>query len=92
MASGEAGASGGGRVQVQHLDNGALRFLDKHGLALPGSGGVSAETSASSAGLVAAYRATGLHIGPDTGRSRWDGSRMDVVLAVEGLVKRDGRL
>jgi hypothetical protein len=81
-----------GRVQVRHLDDGALRFIGNDGLALPRSGDVTAVTSASGAALVAANHAAGLRIGPDTGRSRWDGTRMDAVLAVEGLVKRDGRL
>jgi hypothetical protein len=77
---------------VQRLDHGALHFTGRNGQTLAASGDVTAVTSGCTGALVAANRAAGLEIGAQTGRSRWDGSRLDLGLAAEGLLQRDGGL
>jgi hypothetical protein len=77
---------------VQRLDDGALHFTGRDGQTLHASGDVTAVTSGSTDALVDANRLAGHDIDHDTGRSRWDGSRLDLGLAVEGLLQRDGRL
>lgn len=42
--------------------------------------------------LQAGNRGHGLDITPDTTARRWDGSRLDLALAVDGLVRSDTRL
>ena len=76
-----------GRVEVQVLDDGALRFKGPDGRAFeaaPGTKGDSRE-------IVLAHRREGLAIDAGTAVTRWAGERMDYAMAVEGLLMQQER-
>jgi hypothetical protein len=76
-----------GGVQVELLDDGALRFIDSRGnvCALPDP------PSGSVAELQRAHAASGLRIDASTGAGRWGGERIDYDLAVHALMCRRDR-
>ena len=76
-----------GRVEVQVLDDGALRFKGPDGRAFeaaPGTKGDSRE-------IVLTHRRAGLAIDAGTAVTRWAGERMDYGMAVEGLLRQQER-
>jgi hypothetical protein len=76
-----------GRVEVQVLDDGALRFKGPDGRAFeaaPGTRGDSRE-------IVLTHRREGLAIDAGTAVTRWAGERMDYAMAVEGLLMQQER-
>ncbi|MCO5118397.1 MAG: HNH endonuclease [Burkholderiaceae bacterium] len=76
-----------GRVEVQVLDDGALRFKGPDGRAFeaaPGTRGDSRE-------IVLTHRREGLAIDAGTAVTRWAGERMDYAMAVEGLLRQQER-
>ena len=81
-----------GGYDVRVLDDGALRFTRPDGRAIPAVGEITAVTSGSVAALIAANRQAGLDIDAGTGESLWEGERMDLAMAVEGVLVADGRL
>jgi hypothetical protein len=76
-----------GGVQVQLLDDGALRFLDAHGnvFALPDPPDGSVEA------LRAQQVARGLAVDASTAVNRWGGERIDYDIAVAVLLSRRSR-
>ncbi|HJS22670.1 MAG TPA: DUF222 domain-containing protein [Steroidobacteraceae bacterium] len=77
-----------GRVLVQILDDGALRFLNPDGRSfdsvLPGRTAPLADWTQ----LLAAHRRHGARIDKDTAASRWRGETMDYDLALAALFSR----
>ena len=67
----------------------ALIFRRPDGRPIPS---VTSAVAGRSVELVADSRGRGAWITPDTCRSRWDGSRLDLALSVDGLVQTDCRL
>jgi Domain of unknown function (DUF222)/HNH endonuclease len=67
----------------------ALIFRRPDGRPIPS---VTSAVAGRSVELVADSRGRGAWITPDTCRSRWDGSRLDLALSVDGLVQMDSRL
>lgn len=82
-----------GRVAIQFLNDGGLRFVHQDGHAFespypagPGSGGDAAWQQ-----LVISHRERGLKIDRNTAATLWRGERMDHGLAVEVLLQRARR-
>jgi hypothetical protein len=78
--------------EVRMLDDGALRFSRPDGRAVRAQRDVPAGTSGSVQRLRAANHRAGLDIDADTVVTLWDGLAMDLAMAVEGLMQRDGGL
>jgi len=76
-----------GRVEVQVLDDGALRFKGPDGRALE----AAPRTSGDSREIVLAHRRAGLAIDAGTAMTRWAGERMDYGMAIEGLLRQQER-
>lgn len=76
-----------GRVEVQVLDDGALRFKGPDGRAFE----AAPRTAGDSRELVRAHRREGLAIDAGTAVTRWAGERMDYGIAVEGLLMQQER-
>ncbi|MEB2318543.1 MAG: DUF222 domain-containing protein [Pseudomonadota bacterium] len=76
-----------GRVEVQVLDDGALRFKGPDGRAFEAAPG----TRGDSRQIVLTHRREGLAIDAGTAVTRWAGERMDYAMAVEGLLMQQER-
>ncbi|HVL57008.1 MAG TPA: DUF222 domain-containing protein [Burkholderiaceae bacterium] len=71
-----------GRIDVQMLDDGALRFVGRQGQRLE----AAVELAGDAARLVGDHRIHGIDIDETTAVSRWCGERLDYGIAVEGLL------
>jgi hypothetical protein len=76
-----------GRIEVRRLDDGALRFIGRHGERLEDAAKMVGDT----AGLVGQHRMHGIDIDPATATTRWCGERLDYGMAVEGLLLQQER-
>ena len=76
-----------GRVEVQMLDDGALRFRRPDGRVFEAAPGTRGDSRA----IVLAHRREGLVINADTAVTRWAGERIDYGMAVEGLMMQQER-
>lgn len=79
-----------GRVAVQVLDDGALRFVNADGESY-GEVADSSGTPFDWTELVAANRANGAAIDSHTAATRWRGERMDCGMAIETLLRIESR-
>lgn len=80
-----------GRVAIEVLDDGALRFVRPDGEAFGSAVPDGARLPADWQTLAAAHRGQGIHIAADTAVTRWRGERMDHGLAIEVLFQRARR-
>jgi hypothetical protein len=71
-----------GGVSVRYLDDGALMFRDALGRRIE----AAPPSTGSTEDLIAAHRHDGLRIEPQTATGRWCGERLDLGLAVTGLL------
>jgi hypothetical protein len=80
-----------GRVAIEVLDDGALRFVRPDGEAFDSAVADAGRLPADWQALGAAHRERGIHIEADTAVTRWRGERMDHGLAIEVLFQRARR-
>jgi hypothetical protein len=76
-----------GRVEVQILDDGALRFIGAHGQPLVDAPSMIGDADQ----LVSGQRIRDIQIGADTAVTRWRGEPPDYSIAVEGLLMQQER-
>ncbi|MGH8220741.1 MAG: DUF222 domain-containing protein [Steroidobacteraceae bacterium] len=80
-----------GRVAIQSLDDGGLRFVRPGGHAFESPGAAATGGDAEWQQLVALHREQGLEIDRNTAATLWRGERMDHGLAIEVLLQRARR-
>ena len=80
-----------GRVSVQVLDDGAVRFLKPDGEAFEGTAPGHTPPLAAWTQLVAAHRQRAIVIDPHTAVTRWRGETMDYGLGIETLLAQERR-
>ena len=79
-----------GKVIVQVLDDGAIRFIRPDGQSFE-SHAPGAPRQVDWMQLVAAHQARQIHVTPHTAITRWQGEQLDYELAVQGLMQRANR-
>ncbi len=79
-----------GRIVVQVLDDGAIRFIRPDGQSFE-SIAPGALRQVDWMQLVAAHQSRQIHVSPRTAVTRWQGERLDYALAVDGLMQRSSR-
>jgi hypothetical protein len=77
-----------GRVAIQVLDDGALRFLKPDGQSFDGVAPDHTRPLSDWVQLSALHREAGIHINADTAATLWRGERMDYGLAVGALLHK----
>jgi hypothetical protein len=80
-----------GRVVVQVLDDGAVRFLKPDGQSFEGVAPGHVRPLADWSRLVAAHREQGIFIDQKTAATRWRGETMDLGLGIEVLLQQAKR-
>jgi hypothetical protein len=76
-----------GRIDIQALDDGALRFIGRQGRRLEDAVTMAGDAAA----LAGEHRMQGIEIGPTTAITRWCGERLDYHMAVGGLMQEQER-
>ncbi|MGH8865238.1 MAG: hypothetical protein ACREVZ_11450, partial [Burkholderiales bacterium] len=76
-----------GRVVVQVLDDGAMRFVRPDGQSFE-SHAPGGPRQVDWMQLVAVHQARQIHVTPRTAVTRWQGEGLDYGLAVDGLLQR----
>ena len=77
-----------GGLRVQRLDDGAWRFINRHGVSVESCVTGSTKQPGDWSSLVAANIERGLHIDAQTAATRWRGERMDCGIAIDSLLYR----
>ena len=78
-----------GGVRIERLDDGAWRFMNRHGEVLESCApGHSRPLAGSWQQLVTDHHAQGLVIDPETAATRWCGEKMDYGTAIDSLLWR----
>jgi hypothetical protein len=72
-----------GRIDVRRLDDGALRFVGRHGERLEDAVRMGGDADA----IADQHRMRGIDIDPATAMTRWCGERLDYHMAVGGLLQ-----
>jgi hypothetical protein len=80
-----------GRVAVQVLDDGAVRFVKPGGESFDGLAPEHVRPLADWTQLVAAHRARGIQIDQETAATRWRGEMMDLDLGIDVLLQQAKR-
>jgi len=80
-----------GRVEIQVLDDGALRFLKPDGLSFDSVAPEHTRPLSDWRQLSAEHRELGIHIDEDTASTLWRGETMDYGLAVQVLLHKAAR-
>ena len=80
-----------GRVVIQRLDDGAVRFLRPDGRSFDSVAPERTRPLSDWRELPAAHDRQGIHIDKKTATTRWRGEKMDYGLAIEGLLQRAKR-
>ena len=78
-------------MQIQTLDDGALRFARADGFPLQSVLLPHLDPACDWQELPASHEALGIHIDPNTAVTRWAGESMDYGFALEGLLIRASR-
>jgi hypothetical protein len=73
-----------GQVDVQMLDDGALRFINNRGQRLEAAASMNGDADR----LASEHRRDGIDIDPATSVTRWSGEGLDYHMAVEGLLRQ----
>jgi hypothetical protein len=80
-----------GGLRVQRLDDGAWRFINRHGVSVESCVTGTTRPPGDWSCLVAANVERGLHIDAQTAETRWRGERMDYGIAIDSLLYRTRR-
>jgi Domain of unknown function (DUF222)/HNH endonuclease len=80
-----------GRVVIQRLDDGAVRFLRPDGRSFDSVAPEHTRPLCDGEELPAAHDQQGIHIDKDTATTRWRGEKMDYGLAIEVLLQHARR-
>jgi hypothetical protein len=80
-----------GRVTIQVLDDGALRFMKADGRPFDGVTPGHSSSLSDWMDLSARHRAQGIHIDAGTAETLWRGEVMDYGQAVDGLLYKERR-